>query len=262
MLTSGDEPPATSPTAVRESAPVTTKALEQSGGHVGRAEADQFAVRIDMLAAAGREAAGGDDAAGKTHHQHAGRAQQHVIHAVQAHRQAERRQAGTSPTTAMPMPGKSKAQDAAQAPTTSRMGPGQLGRQRLTAISSRQEPSPSPSVGMRISGRRRDSSRKGWIKPLLRSPAGQAAELRQRQRDRHARHVADQHGPRQQVGQYAQPQHPRDQAAHAHGQRDAGGRHQPVLRIGQRHAGQRGGDQGAGGGVGPTIRVRDDPNTA
>ncbi|KAG1390534.1 hypothetical protein G6F58_012963 [Rhizopus delemar] len=30
--------------------------------------------------------------------------------------------------------------------------------------------------------------------------------LRQRQRDRHARHVADQHRPRQQIGQDAQPQ--------------------------------------------------------
>ncbi|MOA15704.1 hypothetical protein D3C78_1358740 [compost metagenome] len=81
--------------------------------------------------------------------------------------------------------------------------------------------------------------------------ARQAAELRHRQRDRHARHIADQHGPRQQIGQHAQPQHAGDQATHAHGQRNAGGGHQPVFGGRQRHARQGSGDQRAGGGVRP-----------
>ncbi|KAG1433250.1 hypothetical protein G6F57_022299 [Rhizopus arrhizus] len=80
------------------------------------------------------------------------------------------RPAGTSPTTAMPRLGKSKIHDSRQPPTTSRMGPGQVGRQRFTATSSKQEASPRHKVGIWISGRRRPSSRKGWISPLLRSP--------------------------------------------------------------------------------------------
>ncbi|MNS59548.1 hypothetical protein D3C72_925080 [compost metagenome] len=59
--------------------------------------------------------------------------------------------AGTSPTTAMPRLGKSNSHDNRQPPTTSRIGPGQVGRQRLTPISNAHEASPSNSVGIWIS---------------------------------------------------------------------------------------------------------------
>jgi hypothetical protein len=72
---------------VRESAPVTTKPWNSP------AEADQLAVRVHVFAAARGEAARRHDAAGETHHQHARRAQQDVVHAFESHRQAQRRQA-------------------------------------------------------------------------------------------------------------------------------------------------------------------------
>ncbi|CUI85236.1 Uncharacterised protein [Achromobacter ruhlandii] len=50
------------------------------------------------------------------------------------------------------------------------IGPGQVGRQRLIATSSRHDASPRHNVGMRISDTRRDSSRNGCTSPLLRSP--------------------------------------------------------------------------------------------
>jgi hypothetical protein len=85
-------------------------------------------------------------------------------------RRSAGRPAGTSPTTAMPRLGKSNSHDSRQAPTTSMIGPGQVGRQRLIATSSRHDASPRHSVGMRISDTRRDSSRNGCTSPLLRRP--------------------------------------------------------------------------------------------
>ena len=171
MLTSGDEPPATSPTAVRESAPVTTKPWNSPAATLAapKPTSSRFGSICSPLRAAKLRAVT-MPLEKLTTSTPAAPSSMSSTPSRRTGRLSAGRPAGTSPTTAMPMPGKSKAQDAAQAPTTSRMGPGQLGRQRLTAISSRQEPSPSASVGMRISGRRRDSSRKGWIKPLLRRP--------------------------------------------------------------------------------------------
>ena len=144
------------------------------------------------------------------------------------------RPAGMSPTTAMPRSCRSKMYD---------------DRRRAEHADQRHRCPRAEVAHGEQHGQRRQAERRGrpvHLVEVRRTPgaarrrttsvlldAEQLAELRGNHDDGDAGEVADQHGPRQQVGERAEPQHPADRAARRDHQRECGRERRPVVAGGR-----------------------------
>ena len=222
------------------------EAAHQRRADVGEAERQQFPVRHDLLVAA-RERAGRHHVVAEAHDQHGERGQQQLAqHPGIQGGQPDRRK-----------PGRDRADDADPARVQCRHRGGGEQRRQQRPRQARPAPPQQQEERQDRQGDRQDG------RPDVAQPAGERADLGEEHlaadRDAgraleliadhdqgHPRHVADQHGPRQQVREEAQPQQPGHQRHQAGEQGQRAGEFGVPGRVpgGQRLDGHQGHQRG------------------
>ena len=152
---------------------------------------------------------------------------------------------GIRPTTATPWPARSSAQETPIAPTTTTSAPGTRGTKKRNA---------SSTASADGADRHRRAAYRAELAGVLGQPvervagadreAEQLSDLADHEHDRNAVDVADQHRPREVVGEPAEPQQAREQEAGADEQREHRRELDRVRAAGDRERQHRGRDDG------------------
>ena len=195
---------------------------EQAGRDIGRAEADELAVGVHLIAAAGAEAARGHDAGAEADQEHRARPRAAARRSgtpAWAGNASRGRPLGNSPTTAIPRPSKSSSAESSTESTTTITGPGTARRSgpppaawRTSRARARAMASGSPGLADEL-----DDGRDKAVGLDLH--AGEPADLADEDRERDAREEAGQDRPRQEGREHPEAQRARPEAEHADDER-------------------------------------------
>ena len=209
------------------------EAVHQARAGVGGAQRQQLPVGRDLLPAP-RERSRGQHVIAEPHDQHGERRQQQLAQhtRVDIGQPGTGRPAGIGPTTATPgWPGRTPRRQRWLAVWPA-AGPARVAT-ATAARTGRPGPPPRPRPWPAESARGRGRTKQTWAQEVLPGDrhAGHPPELVGDHDHRHARHVADQDRPRQQIRHKSQPQQPGNQRHRSDQQRQRGSEHGVPRRV-------------------------------